>query len=159
MLSNHRGLGVLLRQQSAFPATPWNKCLVGTKVTRVVLWDRSDRGTTAERDIPLAIDGFSTFPPSRVIAHLHKVGGFKTFFILLSRLVHPPPPIPLFPLCPPGSQYTVNDFRDHFPLCALLVWMHSYCQVTHRDCSCQFSWFYDSAKNKHLAAPLKKISY
>ena len=74
---------------------------------------------------PLAIDDFPPFPPSRVIAHLHKVEGFSTLFILLSRLVHPSPPFPLFPLCPPGSQYTMNDFRDHFPLCVLLVCTHS----------------------------------
>ena len=66
--SNHRGPGVLLRQQSTFPAPSQNECLVGTKITRVVLWDRPDQGTTAERDIPIGYRmAFPPFPPKRVI--------------------------------------------------------------------------------------------
>ena len=95
--SNRRGPGVLLRQQSTFPAPSRNECLVGTKTMWVVFWDRPDRGTTAERDIPIGY--CMAFPP--------------------------------FPPCPRGSQYTMDDFRDLFPLYAPLVctYNNNYTQV------------------------------
>ena len=68
--------------------------------------------------------GFSTFSSKMRHNSLHKAGGFFIFFPLLIHLFLPPQPFPPVPPCPPSSQYTINDFRDHFPLYAPLVWMY-----------------------------------
>ena len=86
-------------------------------------WPRDDSRT---RHPHWLLHGFSTWTCH---SSLHKVG-VLSFFLLLIHLFHPPPPFPLFLPSPPGSQYKVNDFWDHFPFYAPLIWTHSYRTLT-----------------------------
>ena len=71
----------LLRQQLQFQAPPRNKCLLGTRMTWVVLWDPPDRGTSADRDIPIGY--CMALPPSAprcVMAHYITLEDFSVAF-------------------------------------------------------------------------------